>query len=783
MVKITELSQQQAQYLRVEGCVLLAPEQWDLPRGPCPIKTRLYWYQVASNQGSTPDDWALSLPLASIPQPGELWRFNIRGRPVTGRLNDGGYDYQQYLVRHRIRLTGTIREASRVSSASPWLWQFWRNRLFYLFAAERDDFAYSDILLALSLGERQWVSAERWQLLQRTGLAHLMAISGLHLGLVFAGAVGFARVLVALIQFALVAQCFVARYLVMSSRWLKTVVLQRVKLLKKQPLRIATTAFSWKNKTIKPNNFAQQRLVRYFWATPVIYLSAWLLTLIYAALAGFSVATVRAFILISLFVVSQLSRSYLSRGRLFLFAVVLVILVDPFAWLDAGFWLSAGAVWAILLWQWRGQQPQGSNRTKKYDRGHQVVKALVHLWRFELMLLVTLAPLSLLFFQGIPWLAPLTNVVAIPVFTFLILPVLLVSLCCALLGINIYLPLWSFLELVLKKLFVVIEYIAQQPWVWGASMHPWPILYAGAFILWYLWPQSGWYAVRVSGLFVLLGLPWFLRQPSLDFALHVLDVGQGSAIVVQRGEKALLFDAGPAFSDGFDAGAQVIIPFLRYHQLQPEWLIISHQHNDHRGGAVALQQAYSNLLTIGNSTIHRNSTQSALKLTQAPCAMGQSWWWQGVHIQILAPMPGPSYGENNASCVMLLTYQGQRVLFPADSEWQNELRLKGRYGHGLKAEVLMVPHHGSKSSSQADFLAYVQPEIAVISRGLANQFGMPAREVLARYATLNARVYDTAEAGQVSLIWQAEQGWQVKQQRAANLFGQVNWYHALPQVE
>lgn len=693
--QVTKISAEQSFRLRVEGCVLEAPPAWRLPTGRCPTKARFYWY--GEQRPSS---------IFMAPKPGEVWRLEVRARPATGMLNDGGYDYQKYLVRHGIRITGSIRSAKKLKNTPNWHWQYWRFHLYALFYQEHhinQSMSSLDILLALALGERQWMSSARWQALQHTGLAHLMAISGLHLTLVFGGV------------------WWLTRYFLVCASWLFERLWPR---FKGQSFKLA----------------------------PIAFLSAWSMSFAYAALAGFSVSTIRALLLISLFVLARLTQVVIPAGQLFLYAVLLVFVIDPFAWLDVGFWLSAGAVLAIFLWQWRSP----GRHNKK-------------LWRFEVMLLLALAPLSFMFFHGLAWLSPLTNLIVIPLFTFLVLPLLLLSLLPAILGGSGYLPLWQLLDRIITPLLNLIEYISNWSWVWLSGYHPWPILYFCTFILWWLWPGKIRYRLLLTSVFILIQYPLFYRPEAPQFALHVLDVGQGAAIVIQRESKALLFDAGPAYLGGLDTGASVVVPFLHYHNIQPEWLFLSHAHNDHIGGKNAILQAFPNIQTMGS------------EVGDWPCKMGQQWLWQGVRIRMLAPLPGPSYGPNNDSCVMLLEYQGQRVLLPGDSEWENEIRLSGRYGRGLKADILMVPHHGGKSSSQARFLALVKPQVAVVSRGFANQFGMPEEAVLNRYAQHNIAFYDTALAGQVTLRWHADTGWQVEQQRRPGSGRTaLRWYHRVP---
>lgn len=689
ILQVTEISHNQALRARVQGCIQVAPPAWQLPAQHCTRKARLYWYGEERP--------------VELPKPGERWALEVRARPAAGMLNDGGYDYQSYLLRHQLLVTGSIRKGARLSTTSKWHWQYWRYRVYHAFAQYKEDIASLDILLALALGERHWMNTERWQALQRTGLSHLMAISGLHLTLVFAGA------------------WMMLRYLVVASA---------------SVLELFRAG-------------AGARFV----LTPVAALGAWVLAFSYAALAGFSVSTIRALLLISLFVLSRLVQQRLHPMKLLVYAVLLVLLIDPFAWLDVGFWLSVGAVVAIFSWHWR------RDTLKKAT-----------LWRFEWMLLIALAPMSLAFFQGVAWLAPITNLLVIPLFSVIVLPVLLFSLLPVLLGLNAYAFLWRSLDVMLTPLLHGVEWLAQLKWVWLSVAHPWPIMYCCAFIVAWLWPGRKTLRLFVLSLVLLLLFPLYSRPMPARFALHVLDVGQGTAVVVQRGNKAMLVDVGPAYEGGLDTGASVVLPFLRYHRMTPDWLVLSHAHMDHIGGIKAVLNAYPRLRTMGSG------------IGERACHMGQQWLWQGVRVRVLAPMPGPSYGVNNGSCVLMLEFQGQRILLPGDSEWQNELRLTGRYQQALAADIMVVPHHGGKSSSSTPFLEQVKPTLAVVSRGFANQFGMPSNDVKKRYRQQNIRLIDTALGGQISLTWEQQKGWRVQQKRGAGQplrYGR--WYYRVPE--
>lgn len=655
-------------------------------------------FDVRSVQDSTRLRLNWYNPQGQIPRSGEIWEFTVRVRPLSGRLNQGGFNYQAYLVRHGISALGQIRDGHRVSEAPPGLFAV-RQAVFDQFSTSRSQLANADILLALALGERQWITQQRWQTLQYTGLAHLMAISGLHLTIVF-------------------ATCFVAL------RWL----LARLLVWYPRGLLVLTLALG----------------------------GAWVCALGYAALAGFAVATLRALVLVSLFLLLRVLVIRLTPLRVWLRTVALVLVLDPLAWLDAGFWLSALAVGAIFVWNWR---TSGATIHTWYGK-------LRALWRFELMLVVTLFPLSVAFFHGTSWIAPLTNLLGIPLFTFWVLPLTLSGVVVGWVIPPVGLALWQLADKGLSLIWLPLMLIEEASWVhWADSRLGWLVVIAAVI---YKWPVDwrlrlpAFVAVSLSVLWITAFEPVFYqRDPRLY--LHMLDVGQGSALVIQRGRRALIIDAGPAYPGGFELGSAAVIPFLRYHRLQPDMLILSHPHRDHTGGADALRRAYP---ALNVAEIH----------TSAPfCAAGQAWAWQGVSIHHLAPLPGPSYGPNNDSCVVRLRYQGEQILLAGDIERLAEFRLVSRYGQSLASSVLLIPHHGSRTSSHPLLLDAVQPQYGLLSTGYLNRFGLPHAETMQRLEEYGVEVFNTAQLGQVSLLWHKNR-WQVysyRQNYAAFWFNQL----------
>ncbi|MCH8500511.1 MAG: DNA internalization-related competence protein ComEC/Rec2 [Aliidiomarina sp.] len=723
-VQVTSIATQRGDTIRFTG-------RWQVLGQESQQRILVTWFR---SSGST-------LP---VPQVGETWWLQARMRPISARANQGGFDYQSYLVRNKIWLTASVSRGERLHVAQRVSYrQYLYNRLQPLRASADSPAGlhYLDIVLGLTLGERHWLSAERRQLLVTTGVAHVMAISGLHVSLVFAVSWWLAKVVLVLLW--------------RGDSWL---------------LRLR-----WRQVSRQPDLRVGAIMVALVCAG------------LYAAMSGFAVSTVRALVLLTLVALVRLFGRRLSMAQILLRCIAVVLVVDPLAWLDAGFWLSVCAVAAIFFSQW-WQPTQQENR-----RPTSVLARTTQLWRLEIVLTVLIAPLMILYFHGISLIAPLTNLLVIPVFAVLILPMSFIALGLLALPHAVFnhVAVWLLTQLdpVLHTVFTFLASASNWPQAWFSTTDVrWALL---GIMLWMVgnWQQSRqtqWLMVSL----LVAGLPFITLPQQEQFTVHVLDVGQGSAIVIQRGNKALLYDAGPGFIHGSHLADDVILPFLRFRRLQPEWLVISHEHLDHTGAAAALQQRFPALKTL-RSRFAFDATSDwgwqpeafpeHITRHSQPCSWGQNWLWQGVQIRALAPLPGPSFGPNNDSCVLQLSYAGQVVLLTGDIQRHTELRMVGRYAHKLRANVMVIPHHGSQTSSQIDFIAAVQPDIAVVSRGFMNQFRMPHEDVLERYQSRQIPLYDTGRDGQVSLSWEEARWWRGEKEgrwrvRSYYQFWRNRWY-------
>nr|WP_228517579.1 DNA internalization-related competence protein ComEC/Rec2 [Aliidiomarina indica] len=699
-IQVESVSIASTERWQFDGRLVDAPARWQLPfavgRWGAP-KVRLHWYFPTE---------------VTPPKSGEIWQFQVRARPATGLANEGSRPAQLRWLRDRIRASVHIQSGEKIQPAAATSLRSYIAEQVRPWQRSVDNptgLDYTGFLLALMTGNRQDIQSAQWHLFQQTGVAHIMAISGLHLTLVFGFAWWLGRVL-----------------------WISLAASYRCCL---------GSAIQCK---------AQQPSYEHY-----ALLSAWLVAFCYAALADFAVSTVRALILVSFFVVVRLHGLRIAPLRILLRCVALLLLVDPFAWLDPGFWLSVGAVLAIFLWQWRAPSDA--------LQGAPLVQKIISLWRLEVLLTLALIPLTIRYFAGIPWIAPVTNLWVIPIFTLLILPLcLLAALVLAITwgtGHAIEQAAYFILYPADIALHIVMHGLvlsSHVPMHWHAvADQRWSVIPAFWFV-WRYWPATRTQRVQMATATSVALLLWLQPAAPHEFAVHMLDVGQGNAVVIQRGRKALVYDAGPRFAGGFDTGRSVVIPFLRYHRLTPEWLVLSHPHQDHVGGAESVQRAYPSvqiLETRLQPEVYVGSDLEAQAQTlRWPCEWGQVWRWQGVLIRALAPMPGPSFGPNNDSCVLLLDFSGQRVLLTGDIQRLTELRMVGRYSGSFQADVLQVPHHGSQTSSQLEFIDRVAPKVALVGTGFLNQWGMPHKDVQKRYQKRHIPLFNTGYSGQISVI-------------------------------
>lgn len=611
---------------------------------------------------------------APILEAGEKCFFSVRLKPVHGLQNPGTFDFEKYLKSNGVRARGYVvsREGFRCENRLPW-------NYFILIARQKIQGTISKsikiqdisgLIAALTVGSRTEMNPAQWKVLQNTGTSHLMAISGLHVAFI-AGLI-----------------YFIVNYL-------------------------------WR---LSP------RLMRYFPAQKSAALISMFAAGVYGFLAGFSLPTQRAVIMIVVLISFEFFNKSTQVVQRLLWAAVIILIFQPLAISQVSFWLSFAAV-AWICFGVLGYQK----------------KAKWRLWlRIQWVCFLGLLPLTLFYFQQISLVTFLANAIAIPWVGFIIVP--LCFLGSILLPLNSMLAggLFWIIGYLFFPLWKILVFLSQLPFaVWQQSFfHPLIFISSMIAVILLLAPK----AWPGRGLGFLFALPLFFLAPKKpafsEVWLTVLDVGQGLATVIQTQHHALVYDAGPKAYGGFDSGEAVVLPFLRQNRIDKiDAMIISHGDNDHYGGAAAILSALpvARLLTSDPSKLAPFSAEN--------CYEGESWTWDGVTFNVLNPPKNGAYLKNDSSCVLQIRAQGKTLLLPGDIEKAGEEGMLLRYPKGLEANVLLAPHHGSKTSSSEPFLSAVRPQYVLLANGFYNQFGFPSAVVLARYAAFHAKLFDTATQG------------------------------------
>ena len=643
-------------------------------------RVRINWYQSWSDD--KPEGKTISNPQV---RPGEHWRLLVRLKRPYGFANPGGFDYQGWLFQQGIGATGYVRQHQNNHRVHPattsQLFDQWRYDLFMRLSLRLNNDLQQGLLLALLMGEGSHISVEQRRLLSATGTNHLFVISGLHVGFV--------------------ALC--AYWLFFNlSRWLLL-----------GPPRIA----------------AQQ----------VGICGALAAACGYAALAGFSLPTQRALIMLVVMLLGRLFKRRVDVWHSYFMALLLVLLWDPLAPQSIGFWLSFGAVGSLLY-----AFSQRTDSTGIWWRW----------FRPQLVVFVAFFPVLLFFFQQVSLVSPLVNIVAIPVVGFIIVPL---CLLVVLLDEIFQLLGFQFIELMttqvtmlasvgLELIITLMNYSAQIPGAqWSRTLGLWVLLPAIAGTLLLMAPAG--LPLRWLGLLCFLPLVMGgdngLREGELK--MTVLDVGQGLAVVIQTREHYLLYDVGARFSPTFDVSSSVIIPYLRQQGITAlDRVIISHGDNDHAGSLPKLlaEVPVTEIISAASFPLLSDVKTSV-------CQAGTKWQWDNVDFELMRADKITWRNENNRSCVLKITGRNLSVLIPGDIEKRAELSLVEQLGSRLQADVLLSPHHGSLTSSEARFLAHVKPSIVIVSSGYRNRFGHPNNKVMERYRARKIRVLNTANQGSI----------------------------------
>jgi len=622
---------------------------------------------------------------------GQLWLLKVKFKQAQNYWNEGSRDYRLRLSRQGIIALASVTEGHLIEQSNNI-----RARLAQRFADDAN--RYNGVLAALSIGVRSFLTAEDRRQWQHNGLTHALAISGLHLSLV-----GWAGLM------------------------LGRVLLSRIFCLTLSVERLEKINIKW-----------------------LSLLLALLIATGYAWLADFAIATVRALIMFSVIVLHQVLALRVSSWQLLLRTAALLFVIDPLAWLDAGFWLSVTALGTIFSTLWRWQQ------------GPEVNPAY-QLFRLQLMFLLVMAPLSLYWFGGVSLLAPLVNLLFLPVISCWILPFTLLGSLSELVYAHTFADnLWYMATLPLMAVTPVLQETASWSFTWWQPKQPVPLPALLSLLLIVMTPISK----RLVKWLLAVSVPLTItaladsRERDSNIKLHVLDVGQSQAVVIERAGRAWLVDTGMGYSSGYTLAATVIEPFLQARNLQLEGVWVSHKDRDHSGGVAYLKQHYSDIAWFG-------------ALTNRPCQRGMQGNWNNINWSVLWPSAEPidevAMGSNNQSCVLLFRYKDFSLLLPGDIEFPAERQIAEKHGFP-SVDVLVAAHHGSKTSSGWLKLKQTQPSIILISNGEHKGFNFPHRYTTERFRTMVRPWFNTKDVGQLTVVsdgyrWHLELPFAAKRER------------------
>ena len=770
-----------------------------------PPRMDLGWYRGMAPRSVPADlsDWDLQRQPQSV-APGERWRMTVRIKAPHGSLNFQGFDYELWLWEQGVQATGYVRAGvrdappQRVDATLRYPVERWRQSLRERIFAVVPEPGQAALLAALVVGDQSALDQQQWTLFRATGVAHLVSISGLHITM-FAWA----------------------------ARWL--------------------ISWLWRR---------SQRLCLWRPAPSAAWAGGLLVACAYAVFSGWGIPAQRTCIMLAWVTLLRLAGVRWSWPYVWMLALLLIVVYDPWALLQAGFWLSFVAV-AVLFatdgsphlrdasamaptgpisrqrrnaattlisrlraFIWPFQSRSGATKEAQDPRDDLFAQEakplpapgyLAHLYawlvaamqqlrvmlREQGLITLALAPLSIVLFGQLSLVGLLANLLAVPWVTLVITPL-------ALAGV-LFEPLWHWAAQASAWWLAVLQAMAGWPLaVLALPVPPWWLaLPAGLGALVLAMPLP--WTLRCLGLPLLLALDIWRppAPPQGQFELIAADIGQGNAVLVRTRGHVLLYDTGPRYSLDSDAGQRVLLPLLQAGVTRLDRLMLSHRDSDHVGGAASVlamhpQADVWSSLDAGHVLLQgRESTR---------CKAGQSWEWDGVRFSVLHPAPQAYSAQsapkpNTLSCVLRVQAGGasepadaqggtrqRSALLVGDIERAQEGQLLTRAAaspldSALGADLLLVPHHGSKTSSTAEFLAAVHPQTAVVQTGYRNRYGHPAPVVVRRYADLAQsyapdtplRWVDTPHCG--AFWWQS---WEPANSQCARKVLQRYWHHRVP---
>ena len=708
-----------------------------------PSKISLSWYGGVFGATESAGDFA-ALQRKPMPiLPGERWQMTVRLKAPHGNSNPGGFDFELWLWEQGIQATGYVRTGAN-DAAPVRLTRTWQHPVETLRHSVREAIfarmsipesskhsSEAGIVAALVTGDQQSIDRADWDIFRATGVAHLMSISGLHI-----------------------------------------------------------TMFAWGAVLVVGGLYRRStRLCLAYPATHAALLGGLLLATGYAVFSGWGVPSQRTILMLAAVTFLRLLGKRWPWPTVWMLACAVVVAVDPWALLQAGFWLSFVAVGVLFATELSTDSARLAVRGKNdaIDDAISLPKPSLaasfkqKLWmsgREQFIITLVLAPLTLLLFGQVSVVGLLANALAIPWVTLVVTPL-------AMMG-TLFSPMWDLAGFAVHALSRFLGLLAALPFATVSVAVP-HLLVSGFAVLGGILMVLPWpWQLRLLGLPLLLPVVlWQAPRPAEgEFELIAADIGQGNAVILRTAKHTLVYDAGPRYSIDSDAGHRVLVPLLRATNESVDAVMLSHRDIDHSGGikSVLAMHPKANFISSIESTHELQSVRPVQR-----CVAGQAWQWDGVDFAVLHPsnVDYDSPQKSNAmSCVLRISTRQASVLLAGDVELAQEARLVSNQPDGglgglnstaLKSTLLLVPHHGSKTSSSAAFLDAVQPQLAVVQAGYRNRFGHPAASVLERYEERNIKVIDTTHCG--ALQWSSSAP---KETRCQREVAKRYWHHQVP---
>lgn len=659
----------------------LTVEKIITPDAVVPERIALTWYHRNFDQIEN-----IATPELRV---GTRWQLTVRLKRPHGNANPGSFDTEAWLLQHRWHATGYVRDVPDnmlhdgfVSSPMNHV-QRMRETIRTRIAATLEEKPYAGVIIALAIGEQRAVPTEQWQVFNRSGITHLVSISGLHVTI-------FSTLIGGLFFF----------------------------LFRHAP-----------------------RLTSRCPAIKLAVLIGFCASAFYVALAGAGIPAQRTLIMLAVAACGLWLQRMHQPFRIWLWALFIVVVWDPWAPLAPGFWLSFGAV-GWLLYAAAGRFAIITTPANIY---HRVKKTFSLAVRTQWVATLGLIPLLLAIFRQFSLISLPANLWAIPWVTLLVIPITLLGMIP---GLSF---LWILAHFLIQILMDALTFLTQLPIaVWQQHGAPfWTIIAAIIGVLWLLAPRG------VPGRF--LGALWCLPAllitpmqppPENSFDVTVLDVGQGLAVLVRTAHHTLLYDTGPTYNENNDAGSRVVAPFLQYHAIYHiDMMVISHADNDHAGGA----RSVAAMVPVNQYYAPEEKSVADLP-TQTLCRAGQQWQWDGVRFEFISPdehTMSKYRNTNDRSCVLKIDAPGGSILLTGDIGTSLEQYLTQSFDIDLRSDIIVAPHHGSKSSSSISFIDAVAPKYVVFSAGYRNRYQFPREEIVARYEDANAQILRTDQLGAI----------------------------------